>query len=341
MKDNECVPLDLNAHFVLREGAAEKASGLARLRLTEDSLGLMPETGQARSYPLREILDVRAADYRLALSLPEGHQVVLSQLGRDFDNLARELSTRRSALLLSDLLMEEPLVMGGMKGDYRQVCPGAEPASGQAELRLYQTALVVIPQFGTPVRLPFSEILESGEADCKFSIKTEFNGEFVFSSLGRDLEPLKRNLNELSRALALKVQSLVKELMPSAGQAAVLKLAGLMKEGRAARRRDIEAEAPGLWGELELRLLDSPAAEEYAFLKKAGRSQDISIGVKRSLEKGESDYLWFLVPVASIEHRKPGNAVVMEAVSEDDEARATYVFRLVSRAAYTSLKTEA
>jgi hypothetical protein len=46
-----------------------------------------------------------------------------------------------------------------------------------------------------------------------------------------------------------------------------------------------------------------------------------------------------MVPVYATDHRRPGNAVVMEAISGDGESRATYAFRLVSRQAYPTLKT--
>jgi hypothetical protein len=339
MNSQELPPLEFKGLCSLAEGAFEAPAVIARLVLSTDSLGIAPDGSQPRSISLRQITSMMAEDYRVVLETPAG-RVVISQLGRGYDDFQRELSIRRSALLLSDLLMEEPLVFGNLMGDFNQKITGERELSGRAEIRLYQTALVVIPVFGTPVRVPFSEISQVAESDYRLAVTTEYDGEFVFSRLGRDMGPLNRNLKELRQQLSLAAQVLVRELMPSASQEAALRLAELMKEGRAARRRDIESLGRQLWSELEQRLLDSEAAEEYTYLKAIGRQEDISIGVKRSLKEGESDYLWFLVPVASTEPRKPGNAVVMEAVSEDCESRATYVFRLVSRAAYPVLNTE-
>ena len=333
------LPLDFNARYALFADGAEVASGGARLDLTNDSLGLKPDQGQVLNYPLREITDLLPGDYCVTLVAGE-EKLTLSHLGKDYENFQRELSRRRSALLLSDLLMEEPLIIGNLRADVVHISPEHSKTSGKAELRLYQTALVVIPEVGTPVRVPFSDINEAKEQDYRYIIRTEYGDEFTFSRLGRDLEPLKRNLGELSQNLALKVQAMVKELMPSASQAMVLKLAGIMKEGRAARRRDIEAVGPGLWHELEQQILNSDASEEYAYLKSIGNEQDLSIGVKRGLKEGEADYLWFMVPVYSTGHHKPGNAVIMEAISGEGESRATYAFRLVGRKTYPSLKTE-
>jgi hypothetical protein len=135
------------------------------------------------------------------------------------------------------------------------------------------------------------------------------------------------------------VQALVKELMPSADLPSIRKLATLMKEGRAARRSDIEAVGPGLWTQLELQLSGSDGADEYKFLKSRGQAQDICIGVKRGLKADEGNYLWFMAPVYDTDTSKPGNAVIMEAISAEGESRATYAFRMVSRADYPKYKS--
>jgi len=131
----------------------------------------------------------------------------------------------------------------------------------------------------------------------------------------------------------------VKELMPGAAMPAIRTLATLMKEGRAARRKDIETVGPGLWTQLEQQLTGPDGGDQYAFLKSLGQQQDICIGVKRGLKADESNYLWFMVPVFDTDPKKPGNAVIMEAISAEGESRATYVFRMVSRKDYTSFKT--
>ncbi len=333
--------LEFSARYTRRGDGSGASSGDVRLILDADILGIKPTHGEAQSYPLREVIDIIPGDYSLILITEGGGEIALSHLGREYENFRRELTSRRSSLLLADLLMEEPLVMGGLKGNLTHFYAGRSKTQSQSEMRLYQTALVIIPEIGTPMRVPYSDIDEIIESDYRLKIGTEYGDSFIFSQLGRDLSPFKLNLEELRHNLSLAAQRLTKELMPSADIASVSKLAILMREGRTARRRDIESSGSTLWHELEQHVAGSEAADEYAFLKTIGRAQDISIGIKRGLKKEESDYIWFLVPICSLDTRLPGNAVIMEAISPDGESRATYAFRLVSRREYPSLSTDA
>jgi hypothetical protein len=334
------IPFEFNAEYNLLDSSNNQIeSGNTRLLLGGESLGLKPIDGQTRRFLLREIADISPDDYVVTISLGEAGKVVLSQLGKDYENFFRELLQRRSALLLLDLLMEEPLVSDNTKAAFEHNDDKGNTKIGHAILRLYQTALVVIPEVGTPVRLPFSDISRAVKENYSFHIRTEFGEGFVFSQMGRDLDPFAHTLVDLSQNLKLKAQALAKELMPSSDQMTVLKLGELLKEGRAARRRDIVALGENLWTEFEQQILGSEASEAYKFLQSIGQAQDTCIGVKRGLKEGENDYLWFMVPVYATDPRQPGNAVIMEAVSSDGENRATYAFRLVSRRQYPEMKT--
>ena len=339
--EQQAVVLEFSAHYsLLDESSIVTLSGEARLSLDDSSLGLKGAAQKARYIPLREIVETNAADYIFTLGLSTSEKLVLSQLGHDYENFQRELVKRCRSLILSDLLMEEPLRMGGLHAAYRWLAAsGTEKQNGSCELRLYQTAMIIIPELGLPMRLPFSDISTVGREDYKVIVRTETGEEFIYEQMGRDLDPFNRVLAELTQSLELTVQALVKRLMPSGDMPAINRLATIMKEGRAARRADIEAVGVNLWTELEMQLTGSDASEEYKFLKSLGQAQDICIGVKRGLKAEESDYLWFMVPVYATDSSRPGNAVIMEAISAEGESRATYAFRMVSRKNYPSFKT--
>ena len=339
--EQQVVVLEFSAHYaLLDESSIVILSGEARLSLDDRSLGLKGAAQKARYIPLRDIVETSSTDYILTLGISTSEKLVLSQLGHNFENFQRELAMRCRALTLSDLLMEEPLKMGGLHAAYRWLdASGAEKQNGSCELRLYQTAMIIIPELGLPMRLPFSDISTVGREDYKVIVGIETGEEFIFFQMGRDLDPFNRVLAELMQSLELAVQALVKRLMPSADMPAIDRLATLMKEGRAARRADIEAVGADLWTELEAHLISSEASEEYKFLKSLGQAQDICIGVKRGLKAEESDYLWFMVPVYGTDSSRLGNAVIMEAISAEGESRATYVFRMVSRKNFPGFKT--
>ena len=335
------IVLEFAARYSLLDAAGqESAAGEARLSLDDKSLGLKGASQKARYIPLRDILEINAADYSITLELSTTEKLTLSQMGHDYENFQRELALRRRDLTLSDLLMQEPLKMGGLHAAYRWLdAAGAEKQKGNCELRLYQTGLILVPELFLPMRLTYSDIATVIKEDYRVSVLAENGEQFVFEQMGRDLAPLTRILEEQIQALDLAVQALVKQLMPSADMPAIRKLSSLMKEGRAARRGDIEAVGSNLWAELEAHLTASEAGDEYKFLASLGQQQDICIGVKRGLKATESDYLWFMVPVYAADTSKPGNAVIMEAISAEGESRATYVFRMVGRKEYPALKT--
>jgi len=339
--ENPNEDIEFKARFSLLDvNNTEADGGEARLTMDAASLGLTGPRGKTRYIPLRDILETRAAEYTVIIALSTSEKLTISQLGHDFENFQRELSQRIRDLTLTDLLMQEPLKMGELHAAYRYIdAAGAEKQAGNCELRIYQTALIVVPELNIPMRLTFSEISAVINESYSVEIQTENSGKYIFTQLGRDLEPLTSVLGEQIRSMDLQVQALVKELMPGASMPAIRTLATLMKEGRAARRKDIEAVGPGLWAQLELQLTGADGGDEYSFLKSIGQAQDICIGVKRGLKADEGNYLWFLVPVFDTDPTKPGNAVIMEAISAEGESRATYVFRMVSRKDYPSFKT--
>ncbi len=112
-----------------------------------------------------------------------------------------------------------------------------------------------------------------------------------------------------------------------------------MKEGKAARRSDIESISPELWVELEKKLDVAGIKEEYDFLKSLAQKEKMCIGLKRGfLGDLTGEYIWFLIPIYSTNPDEPGNAVAMEAISGEGGGKATYFFRIVSRKDYPNFK---
>jgi hypothetical protein len=331
--------LEFKAAFYLidREGKTS-SEGQAQLLLDEKSFGLKPFGQPARYIPLRDIYEMQVGDYTVNLVLSTEEKLVLRHLGRDYENFQRELAERRRDLTLSDLLMEESLLMEGMHASYRYLnAGGAEKHAGKCELRLYRTAMIMVPELNLPVRLPYSDIANVLHEAYRLDLRTERDEEFVFEQLGRDIDPLHRGLLEQIHALELAAQALVKQMMPSADLSAIPRLAALLKEGRAAKRSDIETLGASLWSELEQHFLASDAADEYTYLKSLGQTQDICIGIKCGLRAEDSEYMWFMVPIFSADTSKPGNTVIMEALSTEGTGRATYAFRMASRQEYPAL----
>jgi hypothetical protein len=197
----------------------------------------------------------------------------------------------------------------------------------------------LMPEKGELTRIPYSDISELRSEDYTFTITSESGEKIILSKMASQFDPFKKVISDSMNQLALRVQSWLKELLPEANPSVIREAARFMKEGKAARRSDIESLSTELWKRLEMQLEVAGLNEEYGYLKSLSQQDKICIGFKRGL-LGDltGDYIWFLIPIYSASSQEPGNAVAMEAASEDGGGKATYFFRIVSRKDYPALK---
>jgi hypothetical protein len=364
------VVMEASLSYSLRDEAGKQtASGDAKAQFDEEHLEVHPKFGETISMSLRDILAIDAGDYTLRLTLVSKEQLTLSSLGYRYEDFLRALSQARNEVILKDMLMQETLKKPGIEADLvLSDETGKERYRGACEVRLYETGLVVIPEKGELARIPYSDISGVRDEDWTLTIATEFGEKVILSKMGRQTDSFKKMLSDLMNQLAAKVQTSLKVLLPKVDPATIRRVAQFMKEGRAARRSDVESVSPQLWKELEKKLAAAGMKEEYDFLSSIAQPTKLCIGLKRGLLGNlTGEYLWFLIPVYSTNAKDPGNAIALEAGSEGEgqpeggetpgeegaaeveEAaegtgatekggRATYFFRIVSRQDYPSFK---
>jgi hypothetical protein len=216
---------------------------------------------------------------------------------------------------------------------------GKELSKGKAEARLYETALIIIPNKGDFIRIPFGNFSEVKEGDQQITIITEEGNELVLSQMGEQLDNFKKILSQIINELALKVQLFFKEILPNADALLIRKAAQLMKEGKAVNIKALAALSPELYPALEKKMIEFGIKEEYDFLGGMADRKKISLGFKRGL-MGDltGDYFWFLIPIYSADTGKPGNAIAMSATTAEGSGKSTYFFRILPRKAYRAVK---
>ena len=316
------------------------ASGDGQARLDEENLSILPKFGEVLFSPFQDILEISEKDYRIYLTLTSGEKLVLFNLGYKYEDFLRILSRLRNEILLKDLLMHESLKKSGMEAEFTYFDEeGKKLQTGMCEPRLYETAIVIIPEKGEIMRVPYSDIAEIRDENYTLTITTEFGKKIIFSKFGKQFDPVKKDLSDLMNELSLKTQYSLEELLPGANPSIIRRVARFMKEGKAARRSDIASISPELWMELEKKLEASGIKDEYDFLKSLAQKEKMCIGLKRGL-LGDltGEYIWFLIPIYSTNPEEPGNAVAMEAISGEGGGKATYFFRIVSRKEYPNFK---
>ena len=316
------------------------AKGDIQVKLEEETISLLPKFGEPLFFSLRDILEMIEGEYKIVLILTSNEHLTLFNLGYRYEDFLRVLSRLRNELLLKDMLMQETLKKSGAEAEFVYFDEdGSEKQRGKCEPRLYETALVIIPEKGEITRIPYSDISGIQDEDFTLTITTDFDEKFVFSMMGKQFDPFTQNLSGIMNELSLKVQSSLKDLLPIADPSVIRRAARFMKEGKAARRSDLESISPQLWEELEKKLEVSGIKEEYDFLKSLAWKEKMCIGLKRGL-LGDltGEYIWFLIPIYSTKPDEAGNAVAMEAISAEGGGKATYFFRIVSRKDYPNFK---
>lgn len=315
---------------MLTDPAGKVTQGACRIMVGDDALTVRPATGGAINMSLRDITSIGAAGYKLAISLFDGSKLELSMLGHRYEDVVLEVHRVRNELIMADLLMGERLRKQGVKGELRAPFRGAE---GPCQVRLYDTALVLLPVKGQLARVRYSDIRGIEARDYMLRIELENGEQLGLGMLGRELDPLWKGISAAMAELEANVQALVKDIYPDASSETLTVASRLLKEGRAARRFDLEDLDPLLFASLEARLRAAGMGEEYDHLASLGKKNMVRIGIKRPLVSEEEDYIWFMMPLLG----KEGNAIAMEATSGPSGGRATYFFRAAPRDRYPGM----
>lgn len=312
----------------------ELDSGEAGAVLNEEGLHLAPKLGDALFYSYREIQSLSAVDYRIVLALDSGETLILNQIGYYYEDFRRVLIRMRNETLLSDLLMNEPLCFSCPEAEYRYLDETGTHHGGRCEARVYQTGIVILPESGELLRIPFGEFAAVTAEDYRIVIKTEYREEVAIYQMGRVYDPFNKALAAAIEGLSAKVRGLLTDLFPEASPAAIRSLTPLMKEGKSVSQSGLEAILPGAWKILEDRLNAANLKDSLQYLASLTKCE-LYAGVKRGL-MGDltGEYLWFLIPIYHNDPRQPGNAIALEAAAGDGAGKATYFFRIKPREVY-------
>jgi len=336
-KDKDKKILELTGNIVLKnDKEVQIPETSAKIVLGKENFSIFLENQGTYIFSYREVLDLIPADYQLKLSFGKEKELQIFQLGYQYEDFVKIFIKLRNETLLKDLLFQETLKKSGLMADF--VClnqSGVEKQKGKAEFKFYQTSLVILPERGELIRFPFSDILETKIDNFQIEIITENGEKITISKLGEKFDLFKETLQGCLNEISLNIQNLIKGIWPEIDFSTLNKISGLIKEGKAVSKKDIEVVSPEFWQKLEGALKKTEAKEEYEFLKSIGEQDKIYLGFKKGLMGGlTGDYFWFFIPIYSEDKSKPGNAIAFETTGEKETGRATYFFRILDRKEY-------
>ena len=316
--------ISLKALFQYLSSEVDKiAEGEATIAVNTEEIIISEQFKEPYIIKLIDILEINPVDYKLILPLSPNGKLIISELGYEFENFIRILKDARNEILAKYLLMEEKVIRKDIKSEY--VAYGADGAisdKGSCNITIYETGISILPENGKLIRIAYCEIADISEGDYKVIISSETGQKLELSKMGYEFDPFKKALSDTINTLDAFAQSLVMELDPSLGTVTVRLIARLLRDGKAAMKKDIEKYSPQVWKSLEKKIEKAGITPEYKYLKSKSNENQIAIGLKQGL-MGDltSDYIWFLMPVYSKDPKKPGNAVAMEAVPVEREVK--------------------
>jgi len=300
----------------------------ATVEIWTEGVLVKPKQGSTVFVPYTEAMGVDPSNYRIEVTTAS-RVITVSALGLKYDHFSQKLTDAWGDALARALLMEEPTEIYEARATYVHTL-GDRRISGTCRARICQTSLIVLPSNSPPTRVSLPSIKSVTSENYVLRVETSRKGTFEFSKMGVSSQYFSDKLVSAQRDIESISLKTVRELIPSASYEDLQAVARLMPEGRAAKRRDIEAFSAELWVALERKAEDSPLGETYKYLVSLSERDHVAIGVKKSMLE---TYVWFLVPVFGSKELG-GNCIAMEVTSKS--GHATYLFRVIGRRAYPS-----
>jgi hypothetical protein len=369
--------MEVSLNYKLYDDEANmKNEGEARATFDDRYLTLTVMFGDPMLFAYADIVGISDYDYKVDLFLTSKEKLNLSGLGYQYEDFLFQLYKLRNELMLKYLLIDESLLKGGFEAQYKQLDPNGQTyQTGNCEIRLYDTAIVVLPQKNEPIRLPYCYVTNVNKQDYSLKITNESLEKIEFTQLGQNFDPLAKALSDALNKMILRTQENIKELIPEANPLVINKIASLMKDGRAAKRKEIELQSTDFWRRLTKKIDEAGITKEYGFLNSLAARDRVCVGIKRGL-MGDltGTYIWMMFPLLNPGTNRLSNTMAMEAfntpnnigenkkqqsssenaVSEaeeetsqnlDEEQKpaatgATYFFRTMGRKEYAQMKDE-
>jgi hypothetical protein len=297
-----------------------KNEGEARATFNEQYLTLTVMFGEPMLFAYTDIVGISDYDYKVDLFLTSKEKLNLSGLGYQYEDFLFKLYKLRNELMLKYMLIDESLLKSGFEAQYKQLdANGQTIQTGNCEIRLYETAMVVLPQKSDPIRLPYCYITNANKQDYTLKITNEFLEKIEFLQLGQNFDPFAKALSDAINKMILRTQENIKELIPEATPITINKLSSLMKDGRAAKRKEIELQSQDFWRRLEKKIDETGITKEYEFLNSSAARDQVCVGIKRGL-MGDltGTYIWMMFPLLNPGTTRLSNTIAIEAFNAQD-----------------------
>ncbi len=214
------------------DGSVEMAGG---------ALVLLPAVGEVLRIAPAEIVEIGEPEpYVVRLVLAEGPVLDLSRLGAMRTQVLAELADARASGVARTLLLD------GVGAP--EAFPGAVD-DVEAELRLYDDALVVLPVRGDAEKVPYPFVREvtTDPSGYRLSVHVPGRAPLELGRLGRRTTEFVDLLRARCTATSGRTAAFLGALLPGLGPIASRTTAALLRDGLAGSRADLDAVDPTVW----------------------------------------------------------------------------------------------
>lgn len=214
--------------------------GTATIEMIAGALVVAPEFGQPLRIVPSDIVAVAEPEpYVVRLTLAEGPSLELSQLGHMRTQILAELSDARG-----DEVADTMLLRGA---GTPEIYPGSVD-DVEAEIRLYDDALVVIPASGDGEKIPYPFIAGMRADASGYRITLDVGDRTMdVHRLARRTSDFTNLLTERWKVASGRTSSFLAALLPGLGPIGLRGASALLRDGLAGAQTDLDAIDPTIW----------------------------------------------------------------------------------------------
>ncbi|MER7274415.1 hypothetical protein ABT369_08170 [Dactylosporangium sp. NPDC000244] len=226
---------------LIADGGALLDEGGGTAEMAGGALVVTPEQGAVLRVAPGDVAEIQEPQpYVVLLVLADGARLELSRLGVMRTQLLAELSEARVADT------EQVLLLDGVGS--AEAFPGWADGS-PAELRLYDDALVIVPDAGLAEKLPYAFIKGVTTDSSGYTIGIDVPGRppIAVGRLARRTSEFLDLLRARTAAASGRTSHFLAALLPGLGPVALRSVAALLRDGLAAPREGLEAVEAGVF----------------------------------------------------------------------------------------------
>jgi len=334
--DKELAPL--RADFDILDRRDKKVRvGNAVVVFSEHGISLELDNKEQLFFPLREILSFRIFDGSIRFDLLNQQAIDIRHLGNLRQDFLNKFAHEWNEVLLEEMYARQILhktdldaIFSLEQGEHRN--KGRFFEQTLCQVRLYENCLVIMPQAERFLIFPYNTMIGISESEGKLVINLGLGDKL---SIGRVDDDFKEKFLDILNNEIVKTQNDLAKMLPGLEDITIRKLAILMKGGKAAKKRDVDAASLKIWPMLEDKLKELGIGEQYEHLKKRAQDERIAIGLKMgTYSNPDKQYAWFLAPIYSLTPKDPGNTIALQTTSAKDKTETTYFFRIMDKHEY-------